>query len=110
MRKDVSLKYVEPKAKSTEYMECSLSKQSNISSNDNQYENPVSETVVTHVGAPVAWGPRIIDTVDTVVATILDMAQNLAEHGSYRATTHDVPVNSEMDLVARISTTAATIH
>ncbi|GFT01020.1 hypothetical protein TNCV_4054221 [Trichonephila clavipes] len=26
------------------------------------YENPVSWTVVTHVGAPVAWGPRIIAT------------------------------------------------
>ncbi|GFV15614.1 hypothetical protein TNCV_4836401 [Trichonephila clavipes] len=36
-----------------------------------RYENPVSGTVVTHVGAPVAWGPRIIDMSDTAVATPL---------------------------------------
>ncbi|GFS84948.1 hypothetical protein TNCV_1305611 [Trichonephila clavipes] len=29
------------------------------------YGSPVSRTVVTHIGAPVAWGPRIIDTADT---------------------------------------------
>ncbi|GFW37915.1 hypothetical protein TNCV_4631161 [Trichonephila clavipes] len=34
-----------------------------------KYENPVSWTVVTHVGAPVALGPRIIDTADTALAT-----------------------------------------
>ncbi|GFW44250.1 transposable element Tc3 transposase [Trichonephila clavipes] len=33
-------------------------------------ESPVSATVVTHVGAPIAWGPRIIDT---AVATPLLM-------------------------------------
>ncbi|GFV48050.1 hypothetical protein TNCV_3999641 [Trichonephila clavipes] len=32
---------------------------------------PVSGTVVTHVLAAVAWGPSIIDTADTVVATPL---------------------------------------
>jgi hypothetical protein len=29
------------------------------------------EILLTHVGAPVAWGPRIIDTADTAVATPL---------------------------------------
>ncbi|GFV97058.1 hypothetical protein TNCV_3526441 [Trichonephila clavipes] len=33
----------------------------------------VSGTAVTHVEAPVAWGPRIIDTVDTAVAMTLDV-------------------------------------
>ncbi|GFW18631.1 hypothetical protein TNCV_1222921 [Trichonephila clavipes] len=32
-----------------------------------RYGSHVSGTVVTHVEAPVAWGPRIIDTADTVV-------------------------------------------
>ncbi|GFW52490.1 hypothetical protein TNCV_404181 [Trichonephila clavipes] len=32
------------------------------------YENHVSWTVLTHVGAPVAWGPHIINT---AVATLL---------------------------------------
>ncbi|GFX35550.1 hypothetical protein TNCV_103571 [Trichonephila clavipes] len=32
-----------------------------------RYGNPVSGTVVTHVGTPVAWGPRINDAADTVV-------------------------------------------
>ncbi|GFW99662.1 hypothetical protein TNCV_3418941 [Trichonephila clavipes] len=27
-----------------------------------RYGSPVSRNVVTHAGAPVAWGPRIIDT------------------------------------------------
>ncbi|GFY15145.1 hypothetical protein TNCV_1569601 [Trichonephila clavipes] len=35
----------------------------------NRYENPVSETVVTHVGAPVAWDLRIIDTSDTMMVS-----------------------------------------
>ncbi|GFU65487.1 transposable element Tcb2 transposase [Trichonephila clavipes] len=34
-------------------------------------ESPISDTVVTRDGAPVAWGPRIIDTADTAVATPL---------------------------------------
>jgi hypothetical protein len=29
------------------------------------------EILLTHVGAPVAWRPRIIDTADTAVATPL---------------------------------------
>ncbi|GFX04985.1 hypothetical protein TNCV_2249681 [Trichonephila clavipes] len=32
---------------------------------------PVSETAVSHVDAPVAWEPRIIDTTDMVVPTPL---------------------------------------
>ncbi|GFU50183.1 hypothetical protein TNCV_300271 [Trichonephila clavipes] len=36
---------------------------------------PVSGTVVLLVGAPVAWGPRIIDTADTAVATPLALAE-----------------------------------
>ncbi|GFY29281.1 hypothetical protein TNCV_4724091 [Trichonephila clavipes] len=36
-----------------------------------EYENPVSGTVVTHAGAPVAWELRMIDTADTTVATSL---------------------------------------
>ncbi|GFU75532.1 hypothetical protein TNCV_2862481 [Trichonephila clavipes] len=36
--------------------------------------------------------------------------QNLAEHGSFRATIDDTLVKSEMYLVARISLAAATIH
>ncbi|GFX09938.1 hypothetical protein TNCV_1749401, partial [Trichonephila clavipes] len=35
------------------------------------YGNPVSGTVVTHYGAPVAWEHRIIDMADTEVATPL---------------------------------------
>ncbi|GFU04238.1 hypothetical protein TNCV_863611 [Trichonephila clavipes] len=35
------------------------------------YGNPVNDTVVTHVGAPVAWGLRIIDT---AVATRLEIS------------------------------------
>ncbi|GFX11377.1 hypothetical protein TNCV_2804381 [Trichonephila clavipes] len=35
------------------------------------YGSPVNGTVVTHVVAPVAWGPRIIDTADTAVDTPL---------------------------------------
>ncbi|GFW72040.1 uncharacterized protein TNCV_4789281 [Trichonephila clavipes] len=35
------------------------------------YENPVSGNVVTHVGAPVTWGPRIIETADKAQATSL---------------------------------------
>ncbi|GFV13891.1 hypothetical protein TNCV_523701 [Trichonephila clavipes] len=30
------------------------------------------KVLVTYVGAPVAWGPRIIDMADTAVATALD--------------------------------------
>ncbi|GFW73870.1 hypothetical protein TNCV_48591 [Trichonephila clavipes] len=33
-----------------------------------RYKSPVSGTGVTRVGAPVAWGPRIIDKADPVVA------------------------------------------
>jgi hypothetical protein len=29
------------------------------------------EILLAHVGAPIAWGPRIIDTADTAVATPL---------------------------------------
>ncbi|GFX11908.1 hypothetical protein TNCV_2996921 [Trichonephila clavipes] len=36
--------------------------------------------------------------------------QNLAKHGSFKAKIDDTPVNSEMDLVARISIAAATIR
>ncbi|GFU63524.1 hypothetical protein TNCV_1000751 [Trichonephila clavipes] len=35
------------------------------------YGSLVSETEVTHVGAPAAWGPRIIHTADKAVATPL---------------------------------------
>ncbi|GFX16887.1 hypothetical protein TNCV_2518651 [Trichonephila clavipes] len=41
--------------------------------------------------------------------TLARVHQNLVEHGSFRATIDNTPVNSEMDLVARISNTAATI-
>ncbi|GFW23705.1 hypothetical protein TNCV_2032481 [Trichonephila clavipes] len=34
-----------------------------------RYGSPVSGTVVTHAEAPVAWGPRTIDTADATVAT-----------------------------------------
>ncbi|GFS55155.1 HTH_48 domain-containing protein [Trichonephila clavipes] len=47
----------------------STSEMSNV--RDDRYESPVSGTVVTYVGAPVAWGLRIIDTADTAVATPL---------------------------------------
>ncbi|GFW33774.1 hypothetical protein TNCV_4052231 [Trichonephila clavipes] len=33
-----------------------------------RYVSPVSRTVITRVGALVAWGPNIIDTADTAVA------------------------------------------
>ncbi|GFU69472.1 hypothetical protein TNCV_2282411 [Trichonephila clavipes] len=36
-----------------------------------RYESPVRETIVSHVGAQVAWGPCIIDTPDTAVAAPL---------------------------------------
>jgi transposase len=39
------------------------------------------EILLTHVGAPVAWGPRIIDTADTAVATPL-IANGLDLHQS----------------------------
>ncbi|GFW79299.1 hypothetical protein TNCV_2477061 [Trichonephila clavipes] len=42
--------------------------------------------------------------------TFARVHQNLAEYGSFKATIDDTPVNSEMDLVARISITADTIH
>ncbi|GFV37988.1 hypothetical protein TNCV_732671 [Trichonephila clavipes] len=39
-----------------------------------RYGSLVSGTVVTHVGAPVAWGPRIIDT---VVGTSLSLIRGM---------------------------------
>ncbi|GFT06454.1 hypothetical protein TNCV_3355911 [Trichonephila clavipes] len=42
--------------------------------------------------------------------TFARVHQNLAEHGSFGATIDDTLVNSEMDLVARISIAAATIR
>ncbi|GFW17611.1 hypothetical protein TNCV_2651681 [Trichonephila clavipes] len=36
-----------------------------------KYENPVIWTVGYNFGGPVVWGPRIIDTADTAVATPL---------------------------------------
>ncbi|GFW29224.1 hypothetical protein TNCV_4132981 [Trichonephila clavipes] len=42
--------------------------------------------------------------------TFTRVHQNLAEHGSFGATIDDTPVNSEMDLVARISIASATIR
>ncbi|GFV01230.1 hypothetical protein TNCV_3374641 [Trichonephila clavipes] len=36
-----------------------------------RYESPFRRTVITPVGAPVAWRPHIIDTADTMVATPL---------------------------------------
>ncbi|GFV63148.1 hypothetical protein TNCV_3025771 [Trichonephila clavipes] len=41
--------------------------------------------------------------------TLTRLYHNLVEHGSFRATIDDMSVNSEMDLVARISIVAATI-
>ncbi|GFV47648.1 hypothetical protein TNCV_1121841 [Trichonephila clavipes] len=42
-----------------------------------RYERPISNTVVTHVGAPVVWGLRIIDTSDKATATALEKAQRV---------------------------------
>ncbi|GFY06993.1 hypothetical protein TNCV_4202641 [Trichonephila clavipes] len=42
--------------------------------------------------------------------TFTRLHQNLAKHGSFRVTIDDTPVNSEMDLVARISIASATIR
>ncbi|GFX31182.1 hypothetical protein TNCV_2026831 [Trichonephila clavipes] len=41
--------------------------------------------------------------------TLARVYQNLAKRGSFRATIDGTPINSEMDLVARISIVAATI-
>ncbi|GFV46106.1 hypothetical protein TNCV_1256621 [Trichonephila clavipes] len=45
------------------------------------YENPVSRTVVEHVGAPVAWRPRIINMADTAVVTPLNSSTSMIQHG-----------------------------
>ncbi|GFU34322.1 hypothetical protein TNCV_1991181 [Trichonephila clavipes] len=42
--------------------------------------------------------------------TFARVHQNLAEHGSFRATIDDTLINSEIDLVARISNTCVTIR
>ncbi|GFW02485.1 hypothetical protein TNCV_2455011 [Trichonephila clavipes] len=49
-----------------------------------KYENPVNRTVATHVGAPVSWGPRIIDTADTAVATPLVLSRSRSTSGFSR--------------------------
>ncbi|GFY05124.1 uncharacterized protein TNCV_3269961 [Trichonephila clavipes] len=35
------------------------------------YHTPINGTVVTHIGAAVAWGPDIIDRADMMVVTLL---------------------------------------
>ncbi|GFU31788.1 hypothetical protein TNCV_1176541 [Trichonephila clavipes] len=54
-------------------------------------ESPVSGTAVTHVRAPVAWGPRIIDTADTGVATPLFPSNHLDRLISRECSGVDLP-------------------
>ncbi|GFV12106.1 hypothetical protein TNCV_1795931 [Trichonephila clavipes] len=54
-----------------------------------RYGSPVSETEVTHVVGPVAWGPLIIDMVDTAVAT------QLSEFESRTDSVFDAPITQD---------------
>ncbi|GFW17757.1 hypothetical protein TNCV_1133571 [Trichonephila clavipes] len=57
----------------------------------------------------IAWG-KISKEVTIDSSNVRSGHQNLVEHGSLRVIIDDMPINSEMDLVARISIAAATIR
>jgi hypothetical protein len=60
------------------------------------------EILLTHVGAPVAWGPRIIDTADTAVATPLMIEYGL-DHGEAQASIRIRQPGDERELLKLLS-------
>ncbi|GFX28992.1 hypothetical protein TNCV_3030351 [Trichonephila clavipes] len=68
--------------------------------------------VLTRNGRAAVWlhGERYSTRREPNHQTFARVYQNLAEHGSFRATIDNTTVNSDIDLVARISNADITTH